>query len=177
MSNKIETQALHAGQIPDPTTGSRAVPVYRTTAYVFRDTEHAANLFGLKELGNIYTRLMNPTTDVLEQRVAALEGGAGALALASGTAAIFYSIINLAQAGDEIVSSSNLYGGTYTQSTISCRSSASPLNLSTRPTRRTSRRPSPTKPKRSTPKPSATRHSTSPTSKPLRRLHTSTVCH
>jgi len=114
MSKNTETLALHAGYKPDP-TGSCAVPVYRTSAYVFRDTEHAANLFGLKELGNIYTRLMNPTNDVLEQRVAALEGGAGALALASGTAAIFYSIINLAQAGDEIVSSSNLYGGTYTQ--------------------------------------------------------------
>jgi O-acetylhomoserine (thiol)-lyase len=115
MSKKLETQALHAGYSPDPTTGSCAVPVYRTSAYVFKDTEHAANLFGLKELGNIYTRLMNPTTDVLEQRVAALEGGAAALAVASGTAAIFYSIINLAQAGDEIVASSNLYGGTYTQ--------------------------------------------------------------
>jgi len=115
MSKKIETLALHAGYTPDPSTGSCAVPVYRTSAYVFRDTEHAANLFALKELGNIYTRLMNPTTDVLEQRVAALEGGVGALALASGTAAIFYSIINLAQAGDEIVASSNLYGGTYTQ--------------------------------------------------------------
>jgi O-acetylhomoserine (thiol)-lyase len=115
MSKHIETQALHAGYTPDPTTGSCAVPVYRTSSYVFKDTEHAANLFGLKELGNIYTRLMNPTTDVLEQRVAALEGGAGALALASGTAAIFYSIINLARAGDEIVASSNLYGGTYTQ--------------------------------------------------------------
>lgn len=115
MSNKTETLALHAGYTPDPNTGSCAVPVYRTSAYVFRDTEHAANLFGLKELGNIYTRLMNPTTDVLEQRVAALEGGAGALAVASGTAAIFYSIVNLAQAGDEIVASSNLYGGSYTQ--------------------------------------------------------------
>lgn len=115
MSNHIETLALHHGYTPEPTTGSCAVPVYRTSAYVFRNTEHAANLFGLKELGNIYSRLMNPTNEVLEQRVAALEGGAGALALASGTAAIFYSIINLAQAGDEIVSSSNLYGGTYTQ--------------------------------------------------------------
>ncbi|WP_321532324.1 O-acetylhomoserine aminocarboxypropyltransferase/cysteine synthase family protein [uncultured Desulfuromonas sp.] len=115
MSTHIETQVLHAGYQPDPTTGSRAVPVYRTSSYQFRDTEHAANLFALKELGNIYTRLMNPTTDVLEQRVAALEGGAGALALASGTSAIFYSIINLAQAGDEIVASSHLYGGSYTQ--------------------------------------------------------------
>ncbi len=115
MSTHIETQVLHAGYQPDPTTGSRAVPIYRTSAYQFRDTEHAANLFALKELGNIYTRLMNPTTDVLEQRVAALEGGVGALALASGTSAIFYSIINLAQAGDEIVASSHLYGGSYTQ--------------------------------------------------------------
>jgi O-acetylhomoserine (thiol)-lyase len=114
MIKNTETLALHAGYTPD-STGSCAVPVYRTSAYVFRDTEHAANLFGLKELGNIYSRLMNPTNDVLEQRVAALEGGAAALALASGTAAIFYSIINLAQAGDEIVASSNLYGGTYTQ--------------------------------------------------------------
>jgi O-acetylhomoserine (thiol)-lyase len=115
MSTHIETQVLHAGYQPDPTTGSRAVPVYRTSSFQFRDTEHAANLFALKELGNIYTRLMNPTTDVLEQRVAALEGGVGALALASGTSAIFYSIINLAQAGDEIVASSHLYGGSYTQ--------------------------------------------------------------
>jgi O-acetylhomoserine (thiol)-lyase len=114
MSKKTETLALHAGYKPD-STGSCAVPVYRTSAYVFRDTEHAANLFGLKEPGNIYSRLTNPTNDVLEQRVAALEGGVGALALASGTAAIFYSIINLAQAGDEIVASNNLYGGTYTQ--------------------------------------------------------------
>lgn len=111
----IETQCLHAGYQPDSTTFSCAVPVYRTASYVFRNTEHAANLFALKELGNIYTRLMNPTHDVLEQRVAALEGGAAGLAVASGTSAIFYSIINLAQAGDNIVSARNLYGGTYTQ--------------------------------------------------------------
>jgi len=111
----LETLCLHAGYESDPATRACAVPVYRTSAYTFADTQHAANLFGLKELGNIYTRLMNPTTDVLEKRLAALEGGAGALALASGTSAIFYSIINLAQAGDEIVASSGLYGGTYTQ--------------------------------------------------------------
>ncbi len=111
----LETLCLHAGQTPDPTTTARAVPVHRTTAYQFRDTEHAANLFALKELGNIYTRLMNPTQDVLEKRMAAMEGGAAALALASGTSAIFYSIINLLQAGDEFVSANNLYGGTYTQ--------------------------------------------------------------
>ncbi len=115
MPSHIETKVLHAGYTVDPTTGSQAVPLYRTSSYQFRDTEHAANLFALKELGNIYTRLMNPTTDVLEKRVAALENGAGALALASGTSAIFYSIINLACAGDEIVASSYLYGGTYTQ--------------------------------------------------------------
>lgn len=111
----LETICLHGGQEPDPTTFSRAVPVYRTTAYTFKNTEHAANLFALKELGNIYSRIMNPTQDALEQRVAALDGGAAALALGSGTSAIFYSIINLCQAGDEIVSANNLYGGTFTQ--------------------------------------------------------------
>lgn len=111
---KLGTQCLHAGQEPDPTTMSRAVPIYRTSSYTFRDTEHAANLFALKELGNIYTRLMNPTQDVLEKRVAALEGGAAALALASGTSAVFYSIINICQVGDEVVSANTLYGGTYT---------------------------------------------------------------
>ncbi|MEL7495500.1 MAG: aminotransferase class I/II-fold pyridoxal phosphate-dependent enzyme, partial [Cyanobacteria bacterium J06554_11] len=111
---RLGTKCLHAGQEADPTTMACAVPVYRTSAYKFRDTEHAANLFALKELGNIYTRLMNPTHDVLEKRVAAMEGGAGALALSSGTSAIFYSIINICQAGDEIVSANTLYGGTYT---------------------------------------------------------------
>lgn len=109
----LETLAVHAGQEIDPTTLSRAVPLYQTTSYGFRDAEHAANLFSLKEFGNIYTRIMNPTTDVFEQRVAALEGGAGALATASGSAAISFSILNIAGAGDEIVSSSSLYGGTY----------------------------------------------------------------
>jgi O-acetylhomoserine (thiol)-lyase len=109
----LGTKALHAGQKPDPTTGSRAVPIYQTTSYVFRDTEHAANLFALKELGNIYTRLMNPTTDVFEQRVAALEGGSAALAHSSGQAAITDAILNIAGAGDHIVSVSQLYGGTY----------------------------------------------------------------
>lgn len=105
--------AVHAGQEPDPTTGSRAVPIYQTTSYNFRDSEHGANLFSLKESGNIYTRIMNPTTDVLEKRIAALEGGVGALAFASGHAAISAAILNIAQAGDEIVSSASLYGGTY----------------------------------------------------------------
>lgn len=109
----FETLQVHGGQEPDPTTLSRAVPIYLTSSYVFKDSEHGANLFGLKEPGNIYTRLMNPTTDVLEKRMAALEGGIGALATASGSAAITYAILNIAGAGDEIVSSSSLYGGTY----------------------------------------------------------------
>lgn len=114
---KFETICLHGGQQPDPTTTARAVPIYRTSSYQFRNTEHAANLFALKELGNIYTRLMNPTTDVLEKRVAMLEGAPemGGLGLASGTSGVFYSIITLASAGDNIVSARNLYGGTYTQ--------------------------------------------------------------
>lgn len=109
----LETLAIHAGQEPDPVTNSRAVPLYQTTSYVFNDTEHAANLFGLKEFGNIYSRIMNPTNDVFEKRIAALEGGVGALGTASGQAAITFSILNIAGAGDEIVSSSTLYGGTY----------------------------------------------------------------
>ena len=111
---RLETNCLHAGHKPDAETSSRGVPVYRTSSYVFRDTEHAANLFALKELGNIYSRLMNPTNAVLEERMAALEGGAAALALASGTSAIHYSVINICKAGDEIVSANDLYGGTYT---------------------------------------------------------------
>lgn len=110
---KFETKALHAGAVIDE-TGSRGVPIHRTSSYVFRDTKHAADLFALNELGNIYTRLMNPTCDVLEERMAELEGGAAALALASGTSAIFYSIINICSAGDELVSANNLYGGTFT---------------------------------------------------------------
>jgi len=109
----FETLSLHAGQTPDPTTGSRAVPIYQTTSYQFKDTDHAARLFGLQEFGNIYTRIMNPTTDVLEQRIAALEGGVGALALASGQAAQTLGVLNIASAGDNIISSSDLYGGTY----------------------------------------------------------------
>ena len=114
MVNRIETKFVHAGQKPDPVTLARAIPLYRTSSYVFKNTTHAANLFMLKELGNIYTRLMNPTTDILEKRLAELEGGAGALALASGTCAVFYSIINLSKSGDEIVAANDLYGGSYT---------------------------------------------------------------
>jgi O-acetylhomoserine (thiol)-lyase len=118
----LETKCLHAGQAPDPTTLSRAVPVYRTSSYTFRDTEHAANLFALKELGNIYTRLMNPTQDVLEKRIAAMEGGAAALALASGTSAIFYSIINICQAGTSWYRRTICTGEPTRCSRISCRS-------------------------------------------------------
>ena len=113
-TTKPETLALHAGQQPDPVTGARAVPIYQTTSYVFKDTEQAANLFALKEFGNIYTRLMNPTTDVAEKRIAALEGGTGALMTSSGMAAIFLAIHNIASVGDHIISSSSLYGGTDT---------------------------------------------------------------
>ncbi|MHB8091562.1 MAG: O-acetylhomoserine aminocarboxypropyltransferase/cysteine synthase family protein [Syntrophales bacterium] len=110
---KVETLALHGGQEADPTTGSRAVPIYQTTSYQFKSTEHAASLFALKEFGNIYTRLMNPTNDVLEKRIALMEGGVGALAVASGQSAIALALLNIARAGDEIVSADNLYGGTY----------------------------------------------------------------
>ena len=109
----FDTRQVHAGAVPDPTTGARAVPIYQTTSYAFRDTEHAANLFGLAEAGNIYTRIMNPTQDVLEKRVADLEGGIGALALASGQAAETLGLLNLAESGDHLVSSTVLYGGTY----------------------------------------------------------------
>ena len=113
MSQGIHTLSLHAGQVPDPSTGSRAVPIYQTSSYVFKSSEHAANLFALKEFGNIYTRLMNPTTDVFEKRVAALEGGTGALGVASGQAAITYALLAITRLGDEIVAGNNLYGGTY----------------------------------------------------------------
>jgi OAH/OAS sulfhydrylase len=116
---KFETLQLHAGQAPDPATNSRAVPIYQTTSYVFNDTEHAATLFALKDFGNIYTRIMNPTTDVFEKRIAALEGGVAAVATSSGQAAQFLAIATIAQAGDNIVSTSFLYGGTYNQFKVS----------------------------------------------------------
>jgi O-acetylhomoserine (thiol)-lyase len=117
----FNTRALHAGQRPDPTTGSRAVPIYQTTSYVFEDTEHAANLFNLQRFGNIYTRIMNPTTAVFEERVASLEGGVGALAVGSGQAAQLVALTSLLEAGDEIVAASTLYGGTYTQFDVTLR--------------------------------------------------------
>src|SRR4030067_914353 len=110
----FETLALHAGQeSPDPATGARAVPIYQTTSYVFKSTDHAANLFALKEFGNIYTRIMNPTNDVFERRVAAIEGGTGALGVASGQASQTLALLAITRIGDEIVSANNLYGGTY----------------------------------------------------------------
>ena len=109
----FETKQIHAGQSADTATGARALPIYQTTSYIFRDTDHAAALFGLAEPGNIYTRIMNPTQDAVEQRIAALEGGVGALLLSSGQAAETIAILNLAEAGDHIVSSESLYGGTY----------------------------------------------------------------
>jgi O-acetylhomoserine (thiol)-lyase len=118
LNQGIDTLALHAGQVPDPTTGSRAVPIYQTTSYAFKDTDHAADLFALRAFGNIYTRLMNPTTDVLEKRLAAITGGTGAVATATGQAAIFYSICAITQAGQNIVTGDKLYGGTYTLFTV-----------------------------------------------------------
>ena len=112
-SSNLSTLALHAGQTPDPASNARAVPIYQTTSFVFKDSDHAANLFALREFGNIYTRIMNPTTDVFEQRIAAIEGGSGALGVASGQAATTLALLNITQVGDEIVSANNLYGGTY----------------------------------------------------------------
>src|SRR5258706_2170761 len=116
---RFETLQLHAGQEVDPTTGSRAVPIYQTTSYVFKNSEHGANLFALKEFGNIYTRIMNPTTDVFEKRIAALEGGVAALAVGSGQAAQFIALNNILQAGDNFISTTYLYGGTYNQFKVS----------------------------------------------------------
>src|SRR6187549_2803514 len=120
MSNlRFETLQLHAGQEVDPTTGSRAVPIYQTTSYVFKNSQHGANLFALKEFGNIYTRIMNPTTDVFEKRIAALEGGVAALAVSSGQAAQFIALNNILTVGDNFITSSSLYGGTYNQFKVS----------------------------------------------------------
>src|SRR3712207_6705517 len=112
-SRSFKTRQIHAGTSPDPATGARALPIYATTAYQFRDTQHAADLFALAELGNIYTRIMNPTQDALEQRVASLEGGVAALAVASGQSATTLALLNVAEAGDHVVASASLYGGTY----------------------------------------------------------------
>jgi len=116
---KFETLQVHAGQVADPTTGSRAVPIYQTTSFVFENAEHGANLFALKQFGNIYTRIMNPTTDVFEQRIAALEGGVAAVAVASGQAAQFIALTNILESGENFVAGSNLYGGTFNQFKVS----------------------------------------------------------
>ncbi len=162
---KLETQCIHAGTQPDPVTNSRAIPVHRTTAYVFNSTEHAADLFALRELGNVYTRIMNPTQDALEQRVAAIEGGAAALAHASGTAAVFNCFNNICRAGDHIVSAANLYGGTFTMFNDLFPQFGYP---STSPPR--SRR----RPKRSSAKRCPTPRAMSPTWKPWRKSPTTT---
>lgn len=157
---RFDTLQVHAGQKPDPTTGSRSVPIYQTTSYVFNSTEHAASLFALKEPGNIYTRIMNPTTDVFEQRMAALEGGVGALATSSGSAAITYAILNIMGSGDELVSASTLYGGTYNLFRSRSQSWASKRYLLIPTTLKTSERPSTAVPKRCILRPSEIRAST-----------------
>jgi hypothetical protein len=153
----FSTRSLHAGQKPDPATGARAVPIYQTTSFVFEDSDHAAELFALQRFGNIYTRIMNPTTAVFEERVAALEGGIGALATASGQAAQFLAISSLMQPGDDIVSASTLYGGTYTQFDVSFRRWASTPSSWSRTIPRTSAAPSRPARARSTAKPSPIR--------------------
>ena len=173
-TRRPDTLAVHAGQeAPDPATGARAVPIYQTTSYVFKDTDHAANLFALAEFGNIYTRIMNPTTDVFERRIAAIEGGTGALAVSSGQAAETFALLNITQVGDEIVSANNLYGGTYElfhytfpklgrHGEVRRFRKARGVQEGDHRTRRG----------RSMPRPSATRSSTCPTSRPSRRSPT-----
>ena len=175
---KHETLCLHGGTQPDPTTNARAVPLYRTTSFVFDSTEHAANLFALKELGNIYSRIMNPTQAALEGRVALLEGAheMAGLALSSGTSGVFYSIINLAAVGDNIVSARNLYGGSYTQFNDILPALGIEVKFVARMTRRTTRRRSMTKRAPSFAKRFRTRRSRSRISKPLPKSPTPTGC-
>jgi O-acetylhomoserine (thiol)-lyase len=163
----FNTRSLHAGYQPDPTTGARAVPIYQTTSYVFEDSAHAAALFALQKFGNIYTRIMNPTNAVLEERAASLENGAAALAMSSGQAAQFIAIISLMESGDELVSASTLYGGTYTQFDVSFRWIRMILGISTKRSR----------PGRSafTPKRSVTLAVTCLISRPLLRSLTNTT--
>ena len=151
------TRALHAGQRPDADTGARAMPIYQTTSYVFEDTAHAAALFNLQRFGNIYTRIMNPTTAAFEERMAALERGVGALAVSSGQAAQFIALVSLLGAGDEIVAAKTLYGGTYRSSMSASAGLALTPRSSIRTTRRTSAAPLRRAPARSMPRPSATR--------------------
>jgi O-acetylhomoserine (thiol)-lyase len=173
----FDTRQIHAGAVPDPTTGARATPIYQTTSFALGDTERAANLFGLAEFGNIYTRIMNPTTDVVEQRVASLEGGVAALAVASGQAAETLAILNLAEAGSHIVSSASLYGGTYNLFRYTLPKLGIEVSFVEDPDdldawqARSSRTP-----RRSTASRSATRRSTSSTSPASPRWRTATGC-
>ena len=167
---RFETLQLHAGYVPDPPTLSRQVPIYPTTSYVFKSPEHAANLFALKEFGNIYSRIMNPTVDVLEKRLAALEGGKAALATASGHAAQFLALTTLAQAGDNIVSTPNLYGRTFNQFKVTLKRLGIEVRFTSREERPEEFWPSPTRgPGPGGWSPSATPPSTSPTSRPWPR--------
>ena len=172
----LATLALHGGQEPDPTTGSRAVPIYQTTSYVFKDADHAARLFGLQEFGNIYTRIMNPTTDVFEKRIAALEGGAAALATASGQAAETLAITTLAGAGDEIVSTTSLYGGTYNLFHYTLPRMGINVRFVDADDFDGCARPSTPKPGLSTPRPWAIPSSTLPTSRSWPASPTSRAC-
>ncbi len=173
----FDTLCLHGGTQPDPTTGARAVPIYQTTSYQFKNTDHAANLFGLKEFGNIYTRIMNPTNDVVEQRLAALEGGVGALVVSSGQAAETFAILNLAKSGDHIVSSTSLYGGTYNLFHYTLPRLGIDVHLR-RPARhpRVSGAPSARTPRPSTARRSATPSSTCSPSRRSPRSRTRTAC-
>ena len=172
----FNTRALHHGYQPDPTTGARAVPIYQTTSFVFKDSAHATNLFALQEFGNIYTRIMNPTTDVLEQRVASLENGAAGLAMSSGQSAQFITINSLLESGDEMVAASTLYGGTYTQFEVSFRKMAITSHLSTPTIPKTSARPSRPKPSACTARRFPIRAVACWISKPSRRSRTNTTC-
>ena len=173
----FETKQIHAGQTSDATTNARAMPIYQTTSYTFRNTDHAAALFGLAEPGNIYTRIMNPTQDAVEQRIAALEGGVAALLLASGQAAETLAILNLAEAGDHIVSSPRLYGGTYNLFHYTLPKLGIEVSASSRtPTTSSSGgRPSSRTPRPSSARPSPTRRTTSSTSPASRRWRTRTA--
>jgi len=173
---QFATLAVHAGQSPDPTTGSRAVPIYQTTSYLFQNSDHAGRLFGLQEFGNIYSRIMNPTNDVFEKRVAALEGGVAGLATASGQAAETLTLTTLASAGEEIISTTSLYGGTYNLFHYTFPRLGITVRLSTRTISMGCAQPSTTRPGPSTPRPWGTRSWTWWTSSGSRPLHMSTSC-
>jgi O-acetylhomoserine (thiol)-lyase len=172
----IETLCLHAGQLPDPTTGSRAVPIYQTAAYVFDDADHAASLFNLQTFGNVYTRLMNPTNAVLEERIATLEGGRGGLAVGSGMAAQMVALLTLLQQGDELVSASTLYGGSYSQFDVTFRRMGINTHFVDPHDPENFRARSPRRRVPSMPRPSATRSTTYWTLPPSLRWRTMPAC-